>query len=242
MTPTRMPMKNAKFGKVIASFSMKPTVKELMQPNNALINASLYQNFLQTSKISRSLPLRKVCKEGIFFSKEVRSNAIEPFTKSDVPLVKDTSEATLDSRYLIMASDMGAAKAKAMKNDAGGFDVDDFVSKLITFMGGRRGGMKEREGSESVEPLAEEDEDDEDDGSNLDWEKVGRLGLAKSHRVPVIDFMCVFSSFIIGYLCISIAIRLGPLSIEQKQRKKNIRPKFEKNKEPERAPQQVQSP
>jgi hypothetical protein len=94
----------------------------------------------------------------------------------------------LDSRYLIMASDMGAAKARAMKNDAGGFDVDDFVSKLITYMGGRKGGMnKDRE--ESVENEQQEDEDDDDGDSPLEWEKIGRLALAKSHRVPVMDLM-----------------------------------------------------
>ena len=103
--------------------------------------------------------------------------------------VKDTSEATLDSRYLIMASDMSAAKAKAMKNDASGFDLDDFVSKLVTFMGGRKGGInKQRGGSEEIEEEEEEEDEDEDD-SPLDWEEVGRLALMKSHRVPVIDFM-----------------------------------------------------
>ncbi|KAF8586698.1 hypothetical protein K439DRAFT_1386760 [Ramaria rubella] len=138
--------------------------------------------------------------------------------------VKDTSEATLDSRYLMMASDMGAAKAKAMKSDAGGFDMDDFVSKLITYMGGRKGGLK-REDSEGVEQQEEDEEDDDDGGDSLlDWEKVGRLALAKSHRVPVMDFM------------------LGPLSTEQKQRKKVNRPKFEKNKEKEQKPQQAGYP
>ena len=88
-----------------------------------------------------------------------------------------------------MASDMGAAKARAMKNDAGGFDVDDFVSKLITYMGGRKGGLnKSPEGSEDNDSQ-EEDEDDGD--SPLDWEKIARLALAKSHRVPVMDLMSV---------------------------------------------------
>ena len=87
-----------------------------------------------------------------------------------------------------MASDMSAAKAKAMKNDASGFDMDDFVSKLVTYMGGRKGGIqKHREESEEIDE--EDEDDDDDDDSPLDWEKVGRLTLAKSHRVPVIDFM-----------------------------------------------------
>ena len=94
---------------------------------------------------------------------------------------------------------MHAAKARAMKAGGGAFDVDDFVSKLITFMGGRRagggGGGKERpaDGGGSVYSLGEDDDDDDDDDDDepLDWERIGRKALAKSRRVPVMDFMCV---------------------------------------------------
>src|SRR5258708_25221968 len=61
------------------------------------------------------------------------------FLKS-ISKVSAPQEATLDSAFLVTASNMHAAKARAMKAGAGAFDVDDFVSKLITFMGGRRGG------------------------------------------------------------------------------------------------------
>ncbi|GJJ12606.1 hypothetical protein Clacol_006849 [Clathrus columnatus] len=135
-------------------------------------------------------------------------------------LVKDTSEATLDSKFLMIASDMGAAKAKAMKNDGGGFDVDDFVAKLVTFMGGRTVGTRAR----NDEDFVVDDDDDDDDDSNgdmLNWERIGRLAMSKTRKVPVIGFM------------------LGPLSAEQKQRKKVTRVKFEKSKEVERAPQQL---
>ena len=70
-----------------------------------------------------------------------------------------------------------------MKSGQGAFDIDDFVSKLITFMGGRK-------------PLDEKLPDDSDveevdDGdAPLDWEKIGRKALAKSRRIPVMDFMC----------------------------------------------------
>ena len=66
---------------------------------------------------------------------------------------------------------MSAMKARAMKSSAGAFDTDDFVSKLITFMGGRKN--------------AEVNDED----APLDWEKVGRKALAKSRRVPAMDFM-----------------------------------------------------
>lgn len=93
---------------------------------------------------------------------------------------------------------MHAAKARAMKAGAGAFDVDDFVSKLITFMGGRRGGgpgPKDRnhpaaQGEEADAYEDDEDEDEEDD-EPLNWERIGRKALAKSRRVPVMDFMCV---------------------------------------------------
>ncbi|KIJ49348.1 hypothetical protein M422DRAFT_224972 [Sphaerobolus stellatus SS14] len=135
--------------------------------------------------------------------------------------VKDTSEAVLDSKNLMNLSDMAAQKAKLMKSDAGTFDVDDFISKLVTYMGGRRGGIQDRDRSESLDQDDEEELDLADGSGMLDWGKIGRLSLGKSHRVPVIDFM------------------LGPLSTEQKQRKKITRAKFDKGKEPERAPQEL---
>lgn len=120
-------------------------------------------------------------------------------------------EATLDSAFLVMASNMGATKARAMKSGSGAFDMDDFISKLITFMGGRRG-----------DQLSDESEmDDDDAGHRLDWEKIGRKALAKSRRVPTIDFM------------------LGPLEVEQKKRNVGKRAKLEKNKEDERKPQEL---
>ncbi|KAH9002069.1 Nse4 C-terminal-domain-containing protein [Lactarius hatsudake] len=136
--------------------------------------------------------------------------------------VSAPQEATLDSAFLVTASNMHAAKARAMKAGAGAFDVDDFVSKLITFMGGRRGeaGPKDRASGGTDEDEEEEEEYDGDD-EPLDWEKIGRKALAKSRRVPVMDFM------------------LGPLAVEQKKRVVGKRAKFEKNKEDERRPQEL---
>ncbi|KAF8502282.1 Nse4 C-terminal-domain-containing protein, partial [Russula emetica] len=127
--------------------------------------------------------------------------------------VSAPQEATLDSAFLLTASNMHAAKARAMKAGAGAFDIDDFVSKLITFMGGRRG---DADYDEDVD----DDEDDEDD-EPLDWERIGRKALAKSRRIPVMDFM------------------LGPLAVEQKKRAVGKRARFEKNKEDERKPQEL---
>lgn len=95
--------------------------------------------------------------------------------------MKGPQEATLDSHFLLMASNMGAQKARAMKSGSGAFDVDEFVSKLITFMGGRK----------PLDGHAEDsDTDDRDEaGLFLDWAKIGRKALAKSRRVPAMGFM-----------------------------------------------------
>ncbi|KDQ57759.1 hypothetical protein JAAARDRAFT_47608 [Jaapia argillacea MUCL 33604] len=128
--------------------------------------------------------------------------------------VKAPQEATLDSHFLVMASNIGAQKARAMKSGTGGLDLEEFVAKLITFMGGRTT-------AEDQIPDDSDEEHAEDGDAPLDWEKIGRKALAKSRRVPVMDFM------------------LGPLSIEQKKRTVTKRAKLEKNKEEERKPQEI---
>jgi hypothetical protein len=96
--------------------------------------------------------------------------------------VKGPQEATLDSHFLLMASSMGAQKARAMKSGSGAFDLDEFVSKLITFMGGRKP-LEEH-------PADGSDMEDGDDGEAfLNWDKIGRKALAKSRRVPAMGFM-----------------------------------------------------
>ncbi|KAF8070559.1 Nse4 C-terminal-domain-containing protein [Lyophyllum atratum] len=128
--------------------------------------------------------------------------------------VKGPQEATLDASFLLTASNMGAQKARAMKSGSGAFDIDEFVAKLITFMGGRK----------PLEEHAEEDSDVEDGehtGASLEWAKIGRKALAKSRRVPAMGFM------------------LGPLSIEQKKRAAVKRATLEKNKDELRKPQEL---
>ncbi|TBU28868.1 Nse4 C-terminal-domain-containing protein [Dichomitus squalens] len=132
--------------------------------------------------------------------------------------VQGIQEATNDSNLLVQISQIGAAKARAMKSGSGAFDTDDFVARLITYMGGRK-------------PTSSVDLDDDDDeygeaydgagGAPLDWERIGRRALAKSRRVPAMDFM------------------LGPLSIEQKKRTAAKRAKLEKNKEDLKKPQEI---
>lgn len=125
--------------------------------------------------------------------------------------VKNPTEATLDSTILRNVSSISAQKARAMKLGSAAFDMDDFVTKLISFMGGRQC-FEGNEGGSEIE--AEEE-------GGLDWDKIGRKALAKSRRVPVTHFM------------------LGPLSIEQKKRAQVKRQKEERIQEEERRPQEI---
>ncbi|KAF8342145.1 Nse4 C-terminal-domain-containing protein [Cantharellus anzutake] len=104
--------------------------------------------------------------------------------------VKRAQEATLDSKAVMNLSEMTAMKARAMKHSVGGFDVEDFISKLVNFMGIQPAGGNENH-----------DGDNEDDGEvMLNWDKIGYLALAKSRRATGASFM------------------MGPISAEQKKR------------------------
>ncbi|OSC98648.1 hypothetical protein PYCCODRAFT_1417575 [Trametes coccinea BRFM310] len=129
--------------------------------------------------------------------------------------VHGISEATNDSGILVLFSQISAAKARAMKSGSGAFDVDDFVARLITYMGGRKP-VSPADDADDFEDASEYDE-----GAPLDWERIGRRALAKSRRVPAMDFM------------------LGPLSIEPKKRAAAKRAKLEKNKEDMKKPQEI---
>ncbi|CAG8776236.1 29609_t:CDS:2, partial [Racocetra persica] len=87
-----------------------------------------------------------------------------------VQKVKNTHEATLDSRLLVLTSDLGVQKARRMKLDNNAFDVDAYISKLITFMGGRQ-------------------VDDDNDEPDLNWSAVGELASHHTLRVPTMEFI-----------------------------------------------------
>lgn len=78
---------------------------------------------------------------------------------------------------------MAALKARAMKHSAGGFDSDDFLFKLVTYMGGRS--------SDLAAGGRADDHDEDDEDGVLNWEKIGYLALQKSKRVVSMDFMYV---------------------------------------------------
>jgi cytochrome c556 len=95
--------------------------------------------------------------------------------------VKGTQEAILDFSFLVKTSTTNIRDVRALQFGTGPFDVEDFVTRLITFMGGHK----------PPADVSPEDSDIEEDDSPLDWGKVGRRTLAKSRRVPAMGFMCV---------------------------------------------------
>lgn len=119
-------------------------------------------------------------------------------------LVKGTGEATLDSSLLLKASMKSAMLARAMKSGSGAFDVDDFVAKLITFMGGRRAAQMQ-EGSVDTDVY----DDDDGDDTPLNWERIGWKAMAKSRRVPAMDFMWVLVALLVPMPSYTLPLGLG---------------------------------
>lgn len=111
--------------------------------------------------------------------------------------VKNTSDATIDSRLLVTAGDLSLKKTQQLVlGDASvGIDLDDFVSKCVSYM--------RRSPNSDVRSLRQdEDEDeDEDEGDALDWDYLGRtLCFPNNHRPALSGFL------------------LGPLSVQKKVR------------------------
>ena len=125
--------------------------------------------------------------------------------------VKQTSDATLDSRLLIDVADASHRKitSMALKDARLGVDVDEFVSKCISFM--RRGPTGLQEEAEVMASRSsqrthrnhhqEEDDEDAEAGDPLNWEWLGRKACFPFNARPPVS----------GFL-------LGPLSVEKKAR------------------------
>ena len=128
--------------------------------------------------------------------------------------VKQTSDATLDSRLLVSTGDLSARRSLQLKlgDSSQGISVDEFVSRCITFM---RKGPSDSEaallGASSQRSRRRRNEDNEDDslaegsadeGDAFNWEWLGRKACFPTNiRPPVPGFL------------------LGPLSVQKRIRK-----------------------
>ncbi|TIC30773.1 hypothetical protein E3Q09_04220 [Wallemia mellicola] len=120
--------------------------------------------------------------------------------------VRAPQEATLDSHFLIVQSEMSAAKARAMKIDADCFDLDEFLNRMLSVGGGFS---------------IDEDVDNEQTGSGMDWDSIGDIALKHTRRVPVGDFM------------------LGVIPAEEKKKQKRTVQRINKNNEEKTAPTEI---
>jgi hypothetical protein len=133
--------------------------------------------------------------------------------------IKQTSDATIDSRLLVTTADLSYRKTLALisGDTSQGVDVDEFISKCMSFM--RRGeGAVEEDGPRAAVPAStqrrstqrananNDGEADEDDGDMLNWEHLGRFACLPNNSRPSVP----------GFL-------LGPLALEKRARKAIVR-------------------
>ena len=116
--------------------------------------------------------------------------------------VKQTSDATLDSRLLVSAADLSAKRTAQLNlgDSTTGIDIDEFVNKCKAFMIRGEAGVARRR-------QRQDDSDDEaiegrDEGDAFDWESLGRRACCPNNLRPPVP----------GFL-------LGPLSVQKRARK-----------------------
>ncbi|KAI9731843.1 MAG: nuclear protein [Claussenomyces sp. TS43310] len=125
--------------------------------------------------------------------------------------VKQTADATIDSRLLVTAADLSYRKTVQLTlgDSIQGVDVDEFVSKCITLMrradAGNQGGEPAPSNTQRRRRrMQDEDGDldsDDDDGDMMNWEALGKVAMPCNLRPAVPGFL------------------LGPLSLERRVRK-----------------------
>ncbi|EUC41463.1 hypothetical protein COCMIDRAFT_106080 [Bipolaris oryzae ATCC 44560] len=111
--------------------------------------------------------------------------------------VRQTADATVDSRFLVNASDLAGKKLNnALGNYSAGIDLDQFVSKCMYFM--KSGGYVAGDEDAPTMPVGD-DEDDDPDG--LDWAMLGRRACFPCNKRPPT------ASFLLGPLSVQKRIR-----------------------------------
>jgi hypothetical protein len=126
--------------------------------------------------------------------------------------VKQTSDATIDSRLLVTTADLSYKKTLALisGDTSQKVDIDEFIKKCKSYM--RNAGVPEsgvqalQSNSTQRRKTNDEIDEDEDDGDVLNWEYLGRQACLPFISRPSVP----------GFL-------LGPLSVEKRARKVVIR-------------------
>lgn len=136
--------------------------------------------------------------------------------------VKQTADATVDSRLLVTVSDLSYKRIAALTlgDSSVGVDVDDFVTKCISFMK-RADPVDDEEQRAATDTQTQRrrrqqlDADDDDNGNTLNWEYLGRNACLLYNSRPCLS----------GFL-------LGPLSVQKKVRQQTQRRAREEREEP----------
>ncbi|KAH8907967.1 Nse4-domain-containing protein [Coniochaeta sp. PMI_546] len=140
-------------------------------------------------------------------------------TKSDrvMTKVKQTNEATIDAKGLLKLSDIHSKRVNqsiAGHTQQGGVDIDEFVSKCLTFM--LQGGGIEDDNAPELSStqrqrriparnrgaIGSDDEEGAADGDAYNWQHFGRFAAIPSINRPAVP----------GFM-------LGPMSVKKKVRK-----------------------
>ncbi|KAL8652046.1 MAG: hypothetical protein Q9210_002916 [Variospora velana] len=176
---------------------------------------------------NQSMEERRAVRKGIRdLSKELTESRAEFLTPASNGLVRtleraneifatvrQTSDATLDSRLLVSAADLSAKRTTQLNlgDNTQGIDIDDFVGKCITFM--RRGhddSAASTQGRSTATQRRRRGSDDEDssleqgfdEGDEFNWAWLGsRACFPYNVRPPMPSFL------------------LGPLAVQKKIRK-----------------------
>ena len=139
--------------------------------------------------------------------------------------VKQTSDATLDSRLLVSTADLSAKRTTQLNlgDSTTGIDIDDFVGRCINFMrqGPAEGSQRRRRDDDS-----EEEAEGYDDGDAFNWEWLGRQACFPYNVRPSVP----------GFL-------LGPLSVQKRVRKATQRRERFQRRDPKDAvrPEELKS-
>ena len=138
--------------------------------------------------------------------------------------VRQTSDATIDSRLLVTIGDYVSKRAELLAYGDGalGVDVEDFVTKCITFM--KHGGPLNTDDEAAPAPQGrsnrggdEASDEEDEDGDALDWEVLGRRACFPHNLRPPV------TSFLLGPLAVQKRVR-APIQRRARQTKKNEGP------------------
>ncbi|KAL9097460.1 MAG: hypothetical protein Q9165_000356 [Trypethelium subeluteriae] len=143
--------------------------------------------------------------------------------------VRQTSDATIDSRLLVTIGDYTSKRADLLAHGEGalGVDVDEFVSKCITFM--RNGGPLDADSNSAAATATNNatpaprrhdtnsSDDEDEDGDALDWDVLGQWACFPHNSRPSVR------GFLLGPLAVQKRVR-APIQRRARQSKKNEGP------------------